>query len=143
MLFETLWTAAHQAPLFTGFSRQEYWSGLPCPSPVKVKVAQWCQILCDSMNYRVHGILQARILEWVAVPFSRRSSQPKGSNPSLPHCTHPNSLPPEPPEHPENIGVFPSPGDFSDPGIKLASVSLQADSLTAELPEKSYMSRRY
>ena len=29
----TLWTLAHQAPLSMGFSRQEYWSGLPCPSP--------------------------------------------------------------------------------------------------------------
>ena len=29
-LFATLWTVAHQAPLSTGFSRQEYWSGLPC-----------------------------------------------------------------------------------------------------------------
>ena len=29
----TLWTKAHQAPLFMGFSRQEYWSGLPCPPP--------------------------------------------------------------------------------------------------------------
>ena len=27
------WTVAHQAPLSMGFSRQEYWSGLPCPSP--------------------------------------------------------------------------------------------------------------
>ena len=32
-LFVTLWTAAHQAPLLMGFSRQEYWSGLPFPSP--------------------------------------------------------------------------------------------------------------
>ena len=32
-LFATLWTVAHQAPLSIGFSRQEYWSGLPCPSP--------------------------------------------------------------------------------------------------------------
>ena len=30
-LFATLWTVAHQAPLFMGFSRQEYWSGLPFP----------------------------------------------------------------------------------------------------------------
>ena len=30
-LFATLWTIAHQAPLCMGFSRQEYWSGLPCP----------------------------------------------------------------------------------------------------------------
>ena len=33
--------------------------------------------LCDPMDYTVHGILQARILEWVAVPFSRGSSQPR------------------------------------------------------------------
>ena len=32
-LFGTLWTVAHQALLFMGFSRQEYWSGLPCPPP--------------------------------------------------------------------------------------------------------------
>ena len=31
-LFVTLWTVAHQAPLLMGFSRQEYWSGLPFPS---------------------------------------------------------------------------------------------------------------
>ena len=29
----TLWTVAHQAPLSMAFSRQEYWSGLPCPPP--------------------------------------------------------------------------------------------------------------
>ena len=32
-LFATPWTVAHQAPLSMGFSRQEYWRGLPCPSP--------------------------------------------------------------------------------------------------------------
>ena len=32
-LFATPWTIAHQAPLSTGFSRQAYWSGLPCPPP--------------------------------------------------------------------------------------------------------------
>ena len=42
---------------------------------VKVKVAQPCPILCNPMDYRVQGILQARILEWVAFPFSRGSSQ--------------------------------------------------------------------
>ena len=44
---------------------------------VKVKVAQSCPTLCDPMDYTVHGILQARILEWVAFPFSRGSSQPR------------------------------------------------------------------
>ena len=43
----------------------------------EVKVAQSCLILCDPMDYTVHGILQARILGWVAVPFSRGSSQPR------------------------------------------------------------------
>ena len=40
-------------------------------SSPKVKVAQLCLTLCDPTDYTVHGILQARILEWVAFPFSR------------------------------------------------------------------------
>ena len=32
-IFATLWTVAHQVTLFMGFSRQEYWSGWPCPPP--------------------------------------------------------------------------------------------------------------
>ena len=35
-----------------------------------VKVTQSCPALCDPMDYTVHGILQARVLEWVAFPFS-------------------------------------------------------------------------
>ena len=42
---------------------------------MKVKVAQSCLTLCDTMDYTVDGILLARILEWVAFAFSRRSSQ--------------------------------------------------------------------
>ena len=42
-----------------------------------VKVTQSCPVLCDPMDYTVHGILQARILEWVVIPFSRGSSQPR------------------------------------------------------------------
>ena len=44
---------------------------------VKVKVAQSRLTLCNPMDYAIHGILQARILEWVAFPFSRGSSQPR------------------------------------------------------------------
>ena len=44
---------------------------------VKVKIAQSCLTLCDPMDYAVYGILQARILEWVAFPFSSGSSQPR------------------------------------------------------------------
>ena len=43
----------------------------------KVKVAQLCPTLQPHGLYTVHGILQARILEWVAFPFSRGSSQPR------------------------------------------------------------------
>ena len=43
----------------------------------EVKVAQLCQTLCDPIDYKVHGIFQARIPEWVAFPFSRGSSQPR------------------------------------------------------------------
>ena len=43
----------------------------------KVKVAQRSPSLCDPMDYTVRGILQARILEWVVFPFSRRCSQPR------------------------------------------------------------------
>ena len=42
-----------------------------------VKVTQSCPTLCNPMDYALHGILQARILEWVAFPFSRGSSQPR------------------------------------------------------------------
>ena len=43
----------------------------------EVKVTQLCLTLGDPMDYRVHGILQARILESVDFPFSRGSSQPR------------------------------------------------------------------
>ena len=46
-------------------------------STVKVKAAQSCLTLYNPVDYTVHGILQARILEWVAFPFSRGSSQPR------------------------------------------------------------------
>ena len=42
----------------------------------KVNVTESCQTLCDPMDYTVHGILQARILECVAFSFSRGSFQP-------------------------------------------------------------------
>ena len=44
---------------------------------VKVKFIQWCLTFCDPMDYTIHGLLQARILEWVAFPFSTGSSQPR------------------------------------------------------------------
>ena len=71
-------TAAHQAPPSLGFSRQEHWSGLPFPSPMhesESEVSQSCPTLCDPMDCSspgssIHGIFQARVLEWGAIAFS-------------------------------------------------------------------------
>ena len=76
-------TAAHQAPPSLGFSRQGHWSGLPFPSPVREsenEVAQSCPTLRDPMDCSppgssVHGIFQARVLEWGAIAFSIRESR--------------------------------------------------------------------
>ena len=98
-------TVACKAPLSMGFSRQEWYltvkgAGLViseeerlasrlemrlqalralCGKSLKVKVkgTQLCLTLADPIDYTVHGILQARILEWVAFLFSRGSSQPR------------------------------------------------------------------
>ena len=89
------------------------------------------------MDYIVHGILQARILEWVAFPFSRGSSQPRDQAQVSP-ALQVNSLPAEPQETPGNTGV----GSLSifldrpDPEIQSESPALQADSLPTELSGK-------
>ena len=108
-LFATPWMVTYQAPRSMGFSRQEYWSGLPFPSPgdlpnpgieprspalqtdtlpseppgkpilyaaaAAAKSPQSCPTLCDPRDGSPPGspipeILQARILEWVAISFS-------------------------------------------------------------------------
>ena len=97
--FATLRTVDHQAPQSMGFSRQECWSGLLFqllqrifPEPASSALAgiffttvtsesESHSVVSDSLrnptDYTVHGILHARILEWVAFPFSRGSSQPR------------------------------------------------------------------
>ena len=88
LLYSGLEAAAPAAPALAGMD------SLP-PSHLKiilwgskkwdqVKVAQSCLALCDPVDYTVHGILQARILEWVASPVSRGSSQP-GDRTQVPH----------------------------------------------------------
>ena len=77
--------------LQSGKCGQDYKSPIPYSTlwphmKVKVKVTQSCPVLCDPMTYTVHGILQARILEWVAFPFSRGFFTNHGSNLGLPHC---------------------------------------------------------
>ena len=100
-LLATPWTAAYQAPPSMGFSRQEYWSGVPLPSPMEhlggtnpaslsiylyvhacAKLLKSCLTLCNARDCSppgssVHVIFQARILKWVAISSSRGSSQPR------------------------------------------------------------------
>ena len=53
------------------------WEGSLAGYGMLGKVAHSCPTLCNPMDYTVHGILQARVLEWVAFPFSGGSSQPR------------------------------------------------------------------
>ena len=68
-----------------------------------MKVARSCPTLCVPMDSAVRGLLQARILEWVAFPFSRGSSHPgiERMTPAL----QVDSLPAEPQGKPKNTGV--------------------------------------
>ena len=68
-----------------------------------VKVVQSWLTHCDPMDcsppgFSIHGISQARMLEWIAISFSRGPSQPRDRTPGLPHCWQ--TLPAEPPEKP-------------------------------------------
>ena len=126
-LLATPWTAAYQAPPSVGFSRQEYWSGLPCPAVAADKSLQSCPTLCNPLRRQpsrlprpwdspgkntgvgchfllqcirvksesevaqscltlsdpmdcsppgsfVHGIFQARVLEWGAMSYTGLNS---------------------------------------------------------------------
>ena len=66
-----------------------------------MKVAQSCPTLCDPTDYTVHGILQARILEWVAFPSPRDLPNP-GIEPRSP-ALQADSLPAEPQGKPFGI----------------------------------------
>ena len=67
----------------------------------EVKIAQSCPTLCDPVDYTVHGILQARILEWVSLSLFQEIFSTQGLSPTLQE----DSLPAEPPGKPKNTGV--------------------------------------
>ena len=135
---------------------------------VNVKVKSLSRVrLCDPVDCSlsgssIRGILQARVLEWVAISFSRRSSHP-GIEPGSP-ALQADALPSEPPgklrvkslsrvrlfatpwtvayQAPPSMGFsrqeycnglpFSSPGDLPNSGIEPGSPALQADSLPSE-----------
>ena len=73
-VFATSWTVSCQTPLSMGFFRQEYWRRELFPSTGNLPSPG---VNCSLPDSSIHGILHARILEWVAYPFSRGSSQPR------------------------------------------------------------------
>ena len=103
----------------------------------EVKVAPSFPTLCDRMDYTVHGILQARILAWVAFPFPRGSSQPRNQT-QVSHIAagfFTSWATREAQEYWCGLPI-PSPADLSDPGTESGSPALQVDSLPTELSGK-------
>ena len=96
-------TQSHFSDLTVRELDEHGWLKMSSTRGVKVKVTQSCPTLCDPMDYAVHGILEARILEWVAVPFSRGSSQPRDW--TQVSALQVDSLPAEPQGKPKNTGV--------------------------------------
>ena len=112
----TPWIVVHQGLLSMEFYRQEYWSRLPFPSPgdlldpgieprspslqadslppepagkPKIHESESRSVVSKSLQpygCTVHGILQARKLQWVAFPFSRGSSKPRDPTQFSQHC---------------------------------------------------------
>ena len=93
LLFVTPWTIQ-----FMEFSRQEYCSRLPFPPPRKRMT------LCDSIDYTVQGVLQAGILEWVALSFLQQIFPTQELNWDVPSLQA-DSLPTELSGKPKNTGV--------------------------------------
>ena len=102
----------------------------------EVKVAQLFPTLCNPMDYTVRGILQARILERVAFPFCRGSSQPRDRNQVS--CIAGGFFTSWVTREAQKYwsGPIPFPVDLPNPGIKPGSPTLQADSLPTELTGK-------
>ena len=107
-LFVILWTVACQAPLSMGFSRQEYWSGLPCPPPGDLPNPGWNPCLFCLLHWQAGSLPLAPpgkclSLELSSVQFSRSvrsdSLQPhepqhvRAPCPSPTPGVHPNSCP--------------------------------------------------
>ena len=78
-LCATPWTAAYQASPSVGFSRQEHWSGLPFPSPMRESEREGTQscttisdpVECSLPGSSIHGIFRATVLEWGTIAFPK------------------------------------------------------------------------
>ena len=135
-LFAAPWTVAYQAPLSMRFSRQEYWSGWPFPSPgdlpdsgieLESRALQADSLLSESPGEPPNCML--------LLLLSRFSRVQLFVTPQTVACQTPLSMDFSRQESWSGL-PFPSPGDLPGPGIKLKSPGLQADSLLSESPGK-------
>ena len=117
---ETDWASAFQGsltvsdlitkvyPKYTLSMEKEQRLGINRKDWVSLEVVKWKSLsrvwLCDPMDYTIHGILQARILDWVAFPFSEDLPNP-GIEPRSP-ALQADSLPAEPPGKPPHWPDF-------------------------------------
>ena len=138
-LFATLWTVACQAPLSMGFSRQEYWSGLPSPPPGDLPnpgiepISPASPALAGRFftteppgkpsNYIVVVLSCIRLCE-TPMDYSLTGSSVHGL---LQAKEYWSGLP------------FPTPGDLPNPGIEPRSPALTGGFFTTEPPGKSHM----
>ena len=117
-LLATPWTAAYQAPPSMGFSRQEYWSGVPLPS-LSNKCYLAVYLCCAMLSLSVMDMT-----EWLFVtPWAVAHQVPLSMGFSSMQ------------EYWSELPCIP-PGDLSNPGIEPRSPTLQTDSLPAEPPGK-------
>ena len=137
-LFMTLWTIARHAPLPMGFSRQEYWSGLPHPPagdlPNPGIEPRSPTLKADSLPSEPPGkAFLLGLLAKVKVKVKSLSCVPLFVTP----CTVAHQSPPSTGFSKQKYwsGLpFPSPGDLPNPGIEPRSPTLEADTLTSEPP---------
>ena len=114
-----------EGPPTVGIARQQKVRKIYIQVKGKVKVTQLCPTLCDLMDCTVHGILQARILECAAFPFSRGSSQPRDRTQvsCIAGRFFTSWATTEAQEYWSGQSI-PSPADLPDPGIKQGSSAL-------------------
>ena len=107
-----------------------------------MKVTQSHLTLCNPLDCIVHGILQARMMEWVAFPFSRGSSQPRDRTriSCIAGWFFTSWATREAQEYWSGQPI-PPPEDLPDPGIKPGSPALQVDSLPTELSGKCWFNK--
>ena len=129
--FVTPWTVAHQVPLFMGFPRQGYWSGLPFSPPG--------DLLDQGSNpHLLHWQGDSLSLSHQSVPINKYFSQFSCSVVSD-SCVTPWTVAHQAPlsmgfprQEYWSVLPFPSPGDLPDPGIEARSLALQAEFLLSE-----------